>query len=158
MVVELWNNMEKKIKKMLLKLYKRLFFLLGIILPKNNNLIVFESFLGKQYSDNPRAIYEYLKEHYPRYKMYWNVERKSLYKLENLDVKYMRRFSLTWMYAMNRAKYWVSNSRLPLWIPKPKNTIYLQTWHGTPLKRLAADIEEVHMPGTNTEKYKRNFL
>lgn len=158
MVVELWNNMEKKIKKMLLKLYKRLFSLLGIILPKNNNLIVFESFLGKQYSDNPRAIYEYLKEHYPHYKMYWSVERKSLYKFENLDVKYMRRFSLKWMYVMNRAKYWVSNSRLPLWIPKPKNTIYLQTWHGTPLKRLAADIEEVHMPGTNTEKYKRNFL
>src|SRR5699024_7610128 len=57
-----------------------------------------------------------------------------------------------------RAEFWVSNSRLPLWIPKPKHTTYIQTWHGTPLKRLAADMEEVHMPGTNTTKYKRNFL
>ena len=48
---------------------------------------------------------------------------------------------------MARAKYWVTNSRLPLWIPKPQKPIYVQTWHGTPLKRLAADIEEVHMPG-----------
>lgn len=58
---------------------------------------------------------------------------------------------------MARAEYWVFNTRLPLWIPKPKHTIYLQTWHGTPLKKLANDMEEVHMPGTNTEKYKRNF-
>src|SRR5699024_6090786 len=37
-------------------------------------------------------------------------------------------------------------------------TIYLQTWHGTPLKKLATDMDEVHMPGTNTEKYKKNFV
>lgn len=41
---------------------------------------------------------------------------------------------------------------------KPSHTTYLQTWHGTPLKRLAMDMEEVHMPGTNTKKYKRNFI
>ncbi|GAJ57398.1 hypothetical protein B23_0587 [Geobacillus thermoleovorans B23] len=58
---------------------------------------------------------------------------------------------------MARARFWVTNCRLPLWIPKPSHTIYLQTWHGTPLKKLAHDIEEVHMPGTDTEKYKRNF-
>src|SRR5699024_4667092 len=43
-------------------------------------------------------------------------------------------------------------------IPKPSKTIYLQTWHGTPLKKLATDMDEVHMPGTNTEKYKKNFV
>lgn len=139
-------------------MYKTVFSILGSLLPRNNKLIIFESFLGKQFSDSPRAIYEYLKKHYPEYKMYWSVERRSLHKFNNLDVKHIRRFSLKWMFLMNRAKYWVTNSRLPLWIPKPKDTIYVQTWHGTPLKRLAADMEEVHMPGTNTEKYKRNFL
>src|SRR5699024_12506989 len=34
---------------------------------------------------------------------------------------------------------------------------YIQTWHGTPLKRMGNDIAEVKMPRTNTEKYKRNF-
>src|SRR5699024_10775827 len=63
-----------------------------------------------------------------------------------------------WMFLMNRAKYWITNSRLPLWIPKPEKTIYLQTWHGTPLKKLAVDMDEVHMPGTNTDKYKKNFV
>ena len=49
-------------------------------------------------------------------------------------------------------------SRLPIWMLKPKNTIYLQTWHGTPLKKLGIDIEEVQMPGTDTTQYKKNFV
>src|SRR5699024_9249360 len=68
------------------------------------------------------------------------------------------RFGFKWIMLMSRAEYWVSNSRLPLWIPKPKGTTYIQTWHGTPLKRLAVDMDEVHMPGTYTEKYKKNFV
>jgi CDP-glycerol glycerophosphotransferase len=47
---------------------------------------------------------------------------------------------------------------LPLWIRKSNNTVYVQTWHGTPLKRLALDMDEVHMPGTNAADYKKNFL
>src|SRR5699024_2725304 len=38
------------------------------------------------------------------------------------------------------------------------NNIYIQTWHGTPLKRLAMDIKEVKMPETNNQKYKHNFI
>src|SRR5699024_12267389 len=34
---------------------------------------------------------------------------------------------------------------------------YLQTWHGTPLKRLEGDMADVHMPGTHSARYKRNF-
>ena len=150
--------MKKRIKRYLFAIYKRLFSFLGRILPKKDNLIIFESFLGKQYSDNPRALYEYLKLNYPEYKMYWSSERKSIQKFQQLNLPYARRFSIKWMFKMNRAKYWVTNSRLPLWIPKPEKTIYLQTWHGTPLKKLAADMDEVHMPGTNTNKYKKNFI
>src|SRR5690606_41132251 len=54
---------------------KVLFFLIGL-LPKNKKLIMFESYLGKQYSCNPRAIYEYLKEHNLEYKMYWSIDPK----------------------------------------------------------------------------------
>ena len=39
-----------------------------------------------------------------------------------------------------------------------KRQVYIQTWHGTPLKKLGTDIEEIHMPGTDTESYKRNFI
>lgn len=152
--MELYNQL----KRVVFKIYQVVFMILGYILPKKKNQIIFESFLGKQYSDNPRAIYEYLEKNYPEYTLYWSVERNSLYKFNTLNVNYIRRFSFKWMITMNRSKYWVTNSRLPLWIPKPKKVIYIQTWHGTPLKRLADDMEEVHMPGTNTQKYKENFL
>lgn len=149
--------MINKLKNILFKIYKVVFLIIGRLLPKDDHLVMFESFLGKQYSDSPRAIYEYMQEHYPGHKMYWSVERKSMHLFAELPITPVRRFSFKWLLLMNRAKYWVSNSRLPLWIPKPKKTIYVQTWHGTPLKRLAVDMDEVHMPGTNTEGYKRNF-
>lgn len=149
---------KKVIKSYALKLYKVVFLIIGTLLSKNEKLVIFESFLGKQYSDNPRAMYEYMVKSKPGLKMYWSVDRNSLNSFENLDVKSVRRFSIKWLFLMARAKYWISNSRLPLWIPKPKQTIYIQTWHGTPLKRLAADMDEVYMPGTNTAQYKENFL
>ena len=149
--------MKKKILNVLFKLYKLTFTIVGIILPKDKKLVIFESFLGKQYSDNPRAIYEYMRTHNLGYKMYWSVDKQHLKQFKNMDMKYARRFTIKWLFVMTRAKYWVTNSRLPLWIPKSKNTVYLQTWHGTPLKRLAVDMDKVYMPGTDTKKYKENF-
>lgn len=146
------------LKKIIFSIYKIIFKFFGIIIPKNNKLIMFESFHGKYYSDNPRAIYEYLKENYPHFKMYWSVDPRFFKTSKHYEIKIVKRFSIRWLYFMNRAKYWVSNSRLPLWIPKPNKTVYIQTWHGTPLKKLALDMEEVHMPGTTTEKYKKNFI
>ena len=138
--------------------YKIVFKIDGTALPKKKNRIIFESFLGKQYSDNPRALYEYmLKEYGDKYELIWSVDKRYIQLFEEKEVPYFKRFSLKWLIAMNTAGIWISNSRLPLWIPKPKKTTYLQTWHGTPLKRLALDMDEVHMPGTDTERYKKNF-
>lgn len=139
------------------KLYKIAFKILGK-LPVRKNLIVFESFLGKQYSDSPRAIYEYMLENNLNDRMYWSFDRRHINYFKDREIRAVRRFSIKWLFLMARANYWISNSRLPLWLPKPSHTIYVQTWHGTPLKKLAADMEQVQMPGTNTKKYKRNFL
>lgn len=127
-------------------------------LPPKSNLVMFESFSGKQYSCNPRAIYEYMLEHHPEFKTSWSVDKRHAQLFKDNNIPYAKRFSFKWLWLMPRAAYWVINSRLPLWIPKPQHTTYLQTWHGTPLKRLATDMEEVHMPGTSSERYKKNFV
>ncbi|MCC3671775.1 CDP-glycerol glycerophosphotransferase family protein, partial [Terrisporobacter mayombei] len=44
------------------------------------------------------------------------------------------------------------------WVKKPAHVKILQTWHGTPLKKLGLDIAQVTMPGTTTEKYHENFV
>ncbi|MFD2922548.1 CDP-glycerol glycerophosphotransferase family protein [Halobacillus naozhouensis] len=128
------------------------------IFPTNSRLIIFESFHGKQFSDNPRAIYEYLSREYKDYTLIWAADRRYINKFKNYDIRFVKRLSLRWLYLMSRAKIWVVNSRMPLWMIKPSRTIYLQTWHGTPLKKLGVDIENVQMPGTDTERYRRNFV
>lgn len=145
------------LKNVLTKVYKWTFSMASKLLPVDQKLVMFESFLGKQYSCNPRAIYEYMQNQHPEYKMYWSVDKRYTAVFEDAGIPFVKRFSIPWLFKMTRARFWVINSRLPLWIPKPKHTTYLQTWHGTPLKKLAADMKEVHMPGTDTEQYKRNF-
>ncbi|MFS0654167.1 CDP-glycerol glycerophosphotransferase family protein [Bacillus sp. 179-C3.3 HS] len=158
-----WKKFKKqvgKIKKVRNRLVTRTFqttFKLASKLSVKKKTVVFESFNGKQFSCNPRGIYEYMKENHPDYTLIWSVKKGHEAPLKERDIYYINRLSLKWIFAMARAEYWVVNSRLPLWVPKPDHTTYLQTWHGTPLKRLAMDMDEVHMPGTNTKKYKKNF-
>jgi len=144
------------VKKLVIAGYKWLFQLVSLFFPQKK-LIMFESFLGKQYSCNPRAIYEYLQRNHPEYELIWSVDPRFEKGFIEKGIPYARRFSLKWLFLMARARFWVTNSRMPLWIPKPKRTIYLQTWHGTPLKKLAHDMREVLMAGTTTEQYKQEF-
>lgn len=148
-----------KYRSLLVRVYSIAFRIIGL-LPRNEKLIIFESYSGKQFSCNPRAIFEYLEENKEKYdyRLIWSIDKRNKDLFDDLDVKYLKRFSLKWLWYMATAKYWITNSRLPLWIPKPRKTTYVQTWHGTPLKKLANDMDEVHMPGTTTEQYKRNFL
>ena len=136
----------------------RILFQVAGLLPTQKNTIIFESFYGKQFNDNPKALYKYIKEQYPDYKLYWSFDRRHVHHFQKYDINILSRFSFKWIVKMARAEYWVTNSRMPLWIPKPAHTNYVQTWHGTPLKKLGADIQEVQMPGTNTDTYIKNFL
>ena len=128
------------------------------LLPRKKKTVFFESFHAKQYSDSPRAIYEYMRKHRPEYRLVWSIDKRSTELFERHGVPYVKRFTPKWFMEFPRAKYWVNNVRLPGWMPKPPGTIYVQTWHGTPLKKLGLDIETVHMPGTDTDNYRRNFL
>lgn len=122
-----------------------------------DNRIYFESFHGKQYSDSPRAIYEYMKKNHPEYELIWGVKKgfESIFIEE--DVPYVHRLTLQGMYLMGSSKHWVINTRMPDWMIKSKKTTYIQTWHGTPLKKLGLDIENVKMPGISTTEYRNNF-
>src|SRR5699024_11088636 len=59
-----------------------------------------------------------------------------------------------YFYELARSKYWINNSRMPNLLNKRKGNVYLQTWHGTPLKRLVFDMDDVH---SADPKYKKNF-
>ncbi|MBX0313379.1 CDP-glycerol glycerophosphotransferase family protein [Planococcus glaciei] len=149
------NGLKKSV--LFLKVFRIIFIIMGL-LPRKKKLVIFESFHARQYSDNPRAIFEYMKMHYPDYELLWSVDRRAIKLFQKLHIPYIQRFTLRWFLVYPRAAYWINNVRLPGWMPKPAGTVYVQTWHGTPLKKLGLDIEEVHMPGTETDNYKKNFL
>lgn len=108
------------------------------------NWIVFESFMGRNCSGQPKYIYKYLQENYGnKYKYIWVVDRKGV-KIPGRGYKTCRRFGLKYFYYMNRSKYWVNNMRQPLSVPRREETVMLSTWHGTPLKRLVFDMDDVH--------------
>lgn len=148
--------MRKYLEKIYHAVVKIIFSILGCF-PKKN-LLFFESFHGKQYSDNPRAIYEYIQENSSQYQCIWAVKKGyEDYFIQN-NIPYVRRLSFKWVLTMPRAEYWFFNTRMPSWMRKGRHTTYVQTWHGIPLKKLGLDIEDVKMPGADTKKYRQAFL
>ncbi|RRK11413.1 CDP-glycerol glycerophosphotransferase family protein [Lactiplantibacillus garii] len=126
--------------------------------PFDATTIIFESFGGRQVSDSPLAIYQMFKKLYPGFRFIWSVERETVPYCKANDIPYIVRRTTMWVRTMEKAQYWISNARFPAWVKKPKYLTYVQTWHGTPLKKLGLDIENVTMPGTNTAAYHRNFV
>lgn len=147
----LWQQVQasKKYKKIVRGIYK----LLLSKLPIKKDWIVYESFLGRNMSDSPKYIYEYLEENYPKkYKSIWvfNEKRDDLPE----HVVQVKRFSFKHLYYIGRSKYWVNNMRQPKWFIKRDNQVFLATWHGTPLKKLVFDMDEVH---SANKDYKQDF-
>lgn len=126
-------------------------------LPIQKNLVLFESFLGRGYSDNPKALYQTLKRQRPELTLVWIFAKEPTADVKAACPNWVLRNSPKYYYYMARSQYWIFNTRQPLSLKKRRATTYLQTWHGTPLKRLGLDMEEVHMAGTTTEQYKKNF-
>jgi CDP-glycerol glycerophosphotransferase len=119
--------------------------------PMKQNWILFESFFGKNYSDSPKYVYEYLAKTYPgEYKFIWVIDKKNT-KIPYPHKK-IKRFSIRYSYYLARCGYYVFNGRQPEWVTKRPGNIFLQTWHGTPLKKLAFDIEDVN---SATPRYKQ---
>lgn len=129
------------------------------MLPIKKGIYIFESQYGGRFDDNPKAIYDYLKEQNDsKNQLFWSIRYRDRNIVEEENVKILYRFSLRWLYYMARAEFWIFNARMPQWLPKRKETKYVQTWHGTPLKKLALDMDTFGMPGSSLENYKKNFL
>lgn len=95
---------------------------------------LFESWQGA-YSDNPRAIAEALRRRRPDLSQLWAT-----------DADGAPPNSRRYLEALGRARYLVTNLHMPAYYRKKPGTLYLQTWHGTPLKRIGFDIERPVSP------------
>ena len=133
-------------------LYKLAYYHRYLKLPIKENVVLFETFMAKNYSDSPKYIYEALQKMAPgKYECVWAINGDH-------DIPYgakcVKRFSFQYAYYLAVSKYLVFNVRQPLWYRKREGQIFLETWHGTPLKRLVFDQEEVT---SASPKYKEQF-
>ncbi|MGE8288232.1 MAG: FkbM family methyltransferase [Stenotrophomonas sp.] len=105
-------------------------------LPLQEDLVLFESFFGRAYAGNPRYIYEALRRMRPDLRCVWAYNGD-----EQIPGNPQRviRGSAEYLRLLAQAKYRVNNILFTAHGRKPQ-TRYLQTWHGTPLKRLGYDI------------------
>lgn len=111
-------------------------------LPVRSNWVLFESHMGKQYSDSPKYIYEQLLESGNKFKFIWSLQEPEQVDVPGPAIK-VKRNSLKHLYYMNRSKYWVDNQGIAHLAKKKTDQVYVQTWHGTPLKKMGYDQKKL---------------
>lgn len=108
-------------------------------IPVETGSVLFDSFNGKVIGDSPLDIFLELRKSHPSLKFYWTINKGTKAPAGSVGLRYE---SKEWFKALATSEYIVANSALPWYFRKVVGQTYLQTWHGTPLKRLVRDLPE----------------
>lgn len=94
--------------------------------------VVFSSFSGRSYSDNPRCISEKLHEMYPQAHISWIALNPEEVRADVPDyVKLYARHNPRASFELGSARVWVDNfTKWPFMPHKKGKQFYMQTWHG----------------------------
>lgn len=92
--------------------------------------IVFMSFLGKQYSDNPRAISEKMHELYPDFKLVWVLDSHSASAGTPPDYVSTVEPGMGRYTEIATAFSYVTNTNNDPDLAKRRGQFFIQTWHG----------------------------
>ena len=111
--------------------------------------VFLESFRGHSGGDNPAAICADLAAHGLDAPVWWSVEDGTVPVPPGADAVVVG--SEPWFRALRTAHVIVTNDNLPSWFFKREGQRLLQTWHGTPIKRLLNDAA----PGAVSLVYRR---
>lgn len=115
------------------------FRVMGLFIKTDENLVLFVSFMGMNFNDSPKAIYDYMKAH-PEYKGYrciWAFEDPSIFP----DLETVKIDTPTYFRTALKAKYWITNTNIERGLHfKKKGQKYLNTWHGIALKYIGNDV------------------
>lgn len=111
----------------------------GLFIKTDENLALFVSFMGLNFNDSPKAIYDYIQAH-PEYKnirCVWAFEDPSRFP----DLETVKIDTPAYFKTALKAKYWVTNTNIERGLRfKKKDQKYLNTWHGIALKYIGNDV------------------
>ena len=135
----------------------------SMTLKTGDKIVFFESYKGISYSCSPRAIYEYMVDHpdYKDYRFIWsfkNPRRFRYLERNHPNTLVVKQYGKIYESALTVAKYWVTNYRLLDHLIPKKEQIYIQCWHGTPMKRLGCDLKTSKNPMNTVSEIKEKYL
>lgn len=111
----------------------------------NEKTVVFDAFMGRQFACSPKALYlEMLKDkRFDDFTFVWAFKNPGDFDflLKNKNTVTVKYESSDYFKYCAKAKFWITNSRLNEALKKKSSQVYIQCWHGTPLKKLGYDIE-----------------
>ena len=111
--------------------------ILGIFIRTNKKAIMFTA-LNRGYNDSPKKIYEYLLENnmLNDYICYWGLDNPENTEIPG-NCKKIKSDTLKYFLTSLKCKYWVACVNIERGLKyKKRKIIYLNTWHGTPLKTI----------------------
>lgn len=106
----------------------------------NENSALFESFAGSSRSDSPAELAKAFRHQLPDTRLYWTVKDMSFSVPEGTEP--VIRYSRQWWELLATAKWLVNNNNFPAAFRKHADQVYIQTWHGTPLKKIGNDVPQ----------------
>ena len=110
--------------------------------------VFLESFGGRSAGDNPAAICEDLAAHGVGAPLWWSVVDGTVRVPAGARPVVVG--TPQWVEALRTSRVIVTNDHLPSWFSKREGQHLLQTWHGTPIKKLLHDA-----PRAVTLRYRR---
>ncbi|WP_066517276.1 glycosyltransferase [Curtobacterium ammoniigenes] len=130
--------------------------------PVDQNLVLFESFAGNGATCNPEALFRAMLAA-PDLKdrtAVWALDRASARSMQaefrgNTRVRVVERGTFAYWTVLATAGVLINNATFPPEFDRRPEQRYLNTWHGTPLKRMGFDEPDGGFASANTI---RNFL
>jgi CDP-glycerol glycerophosphotransferase len=131
--------------------------------PLRERTVLYESFGGRGVLDSPEAIFRYLltQPDMADLEHVWALSDLTAYPevtsefAEHPRVHFVATGSLGYFKALATAKYLVNNATFQSRFAKREGQVYVNTWHGVPVKHMGVDMPD---GGLESRNVTRNFL
>ncbi|MBQ8261041.1 MAG: CDP-glycerol glycerophosphotransferase family protein [Lachnospiraceae bacterium] len=131
--------------------------------PVENNRILYEAFLGRGMTCGSYALFKAFMERddFANYKHIWSIaDEKNLSRLKEEyavypNVDFVLRKSEEYVENLAKCKFLINNNTFIYYFVKRPEQVYLNTWHGIPMKKLGYDVPDGILAQHNSF---RNFL
>jgi CDP-glycerol glycerophosphotransferase len=110
--------------------------------------VLFEAWRGR-YSDSPRAVSEALRATQEEFRPTWVLNAGTP---TPPGVRRVDRYRARHLAALLASDYWITTDIVTKPVPRRPSSVYIQTWHGSPIKKVGLDETVAVYPGARAHR------